>query len=95
MDQFIGTTLVPVMYDDGYESSHPVSVEINNPEDIGSLFSSITYDKGCAVLRMLESTVGEDSFKNGLRVSNFLNFLILTKIYYERLICKIWLMEME
>lgn len=68
MDQFIGTTLVPVMYDDGYESSHPVSVEISNPENIGSLFSSITYDKGCAVLRMLESTVGEVEFKNGLRV---------------------------
>ena len=79
IDQFIGTTLIPVMYDDGLASSQPVSVEVTNPDNIGSLFSSITYDKGCAVLRMLESTVGEDNFRDGLRVY-FRFFLLMNTI---------------
>lgn len=68
-DQFLSDTLVPVMYDDGYESSHPVSVDVTNPDQISSLFSSITYDKGSSLLFMLESTVGEINFRDGLRVN--------------------------
>lgn len=56
------------MYDDGYESSQPVSVDVSNPDQINSLFSSITYDKGSSLLFMLESTVGEINFRDGLRV---------------------------
>ncbi len=56
------------MYDDGYESSQPVYVDVKDPDEIGSLFSSITYDKGCSLLIMLESTVGEFNFRDGLRV---------------------------
>lgn len=67
-DQFISNTLVPVMYDDGYASSHPVSVDVLNPDEISALFSSITYDKGSSLLFMLESTVNETNFRDGLRV---------------------------
>jgi aminopeptidase N len=61
--------MVPVMYDDGYEASHPVIAEIKNPNEIGGLFDSITYDKGCSLLFMLEATVTEPVFQNGLRVN--------------------------
>lgn len=70
-DQFISDKLVPVMFDDGFEASQPVYLPVNDPNEITNLFSSITYDKGAAVLFMLESTVGFDNFRDGLR--NYLN----------------------
>jgi aminopeptidase N len=57
------------MYDDGFESSQPVYNEVNDPNEIINMFSAITYDKGASLLFMLESTVGEDNFRNGLQVN--------------------------
>ena len=68
MDQFISKNLIPVMYDDGFESSQPVFEDVNDPSEINNLFDSITYDKGSALLFMLESTVGSQNFRDGLRV---------------------------
>jgi aminopeptidase N len=56
------------MYDDGFESSQPVYVNVTDPAQISSLFSSITYSKGSSLLFMLESTVGSQNFRDGLRV---------------------------
>lgn len=56
------------MYDDGFETSQPVAQEVSSPAQINSLFTSITYDKGSSILRMLESTVGEENFRLGLNV---------------------------
>ena len=33
------------MVKDSLESSHPVSVEVNNPKEINFIFDSISYDK--------------------------------------------------
>ena len=41
------------MVKDSLESSHPVSVEVNNPQDIGAIFDRISYDKGASVVRMM------------------------------------------
>ena len=56
------------MYDDGLQVSQPVSSQVITNADIGNAFSSITYDKGSALLRMLESTVSEENFRLGLNV---------------------------
>jgi aminopeptidase N len=63
------------MYDDGYQTSHPVSVEVLTPAQINSVFDSITYDKGSSLLRMLEATVGANNFRDGLNVNKILSFL--------------------
>lgn len=34
-----------VLVDDSLESSHPISVEVNDPKEINSLFDSISYSK--------------------------------------------------
>ena len=68
--------MMDVMYDDSFESTHPVSANVTSVSQIGSLFDSITYDKGSSLLRMLEATVGEDNFREGLRVF-FFNFIYL------------------
>lgn len=57
------------MYDDSFEATHPVSANVTSTSEIGSLFDSITYDKGSSLLRMLEATVGEANFQEGLRVT--------------------------
>lgn len=59
------------MYDDGYDYSQTVASEAVTPDEISSLFSSFTYDKGSSLLFMLEATVGEVNFRDGLRVILF------------------------
>lgn len=45
-----------------------VKVEVNDPEEIGTLFDpSIVYAKGGNLLNMLRSYIGEDAFRKGLK----------------------------
>ncbi len=45
-----------------------VKVEVNDPEEIGTLFDpSIVYAKGGNLLNMLRSYIGEDEFRKGLK----------------------------
>jgi aminopeptidase N len=52
---------------DARPSSHPIIVPIMDVEQANQAFDSITYQKGYAVIRMLEEYVGADSFRNGVR----------------------------
>ncbi|KAM3926243.1 aminopeptidase N-like [Leptodactylus fuscus] len=59
-----------VMGVDALASSHPLTSkeeDVNSPAEISSLFDSITYSKGAAVLRMLSSFLTEEIFVQGLR----------------------------
>jgi puromycin-sensitive aminopeptidase len=51
---------------DGLKNSHPIEQEVNNPDQISELFDAISYSKGAAVLRMLETFLGEEPFRQGL-----------------------------
>ena len=53
---------------DGLRNSHPIEQPVNNPAEIGELFDAISYSKGGSVLRMLEHYLGEDDFREGLRI---------------------------
>ena len=53
---------------DGLRNSHPIEQPVNNPAEIGELFDAISYSKGGSVLRMLEHYLGEDAFREGLRI---------------------------
>jgi aminopeptidase N len=68
MTQFISNSLVPAMYDDGFDASRPLAREVQYVNDIKGLFDSTTYNKGAALLFMLESIVGEVNFRDGIRV---------------------------
>jgi puromycin-sensitive aminopeptidase len=52
---------------DALRSTHPVHAEVRNPEDMGEAFDLITYEKGGAVLRMIEAWLGEEPFRKGIR----------------------------
>ena len=58
---------IRVLYDDALHSTHPIWTPVETPDQALEMFDSITYQKGCAVMRMLEHFLGEDSFRSGLR----------------------------
>lgn len=35
----------PIMHRDSVASSHPISVDVNNPDEINEIFDGITYGK--------------------------------------------------
>ena len=51
---------------DGLKNSHPIEMQVANPAEIGELFDAISYNKGGAVLRMLEDFLGEETFRQGI-----------------------------
>ena len=53
---------------DAMKSSHPIRAEIRNAEEAGEAFDAITYEKGGAILRMIEGYLGEDKFRDGIRL---------------------------
>ncbi|KAJ1819730.1 hypothetical protein LPJ60_003598 [Coemansia sp. RSA 2675] len=52
---------------DSLRSSHPVQVTIKGSADIDQVFDSITYYKGCSLIRMLSAHLGTDAFMAGIR----------------------------
>ncbi len=56
-----------VMSEDARRSTHPIQQPIANESEAMAAFDSITYGKGQAIIRMLESYVGEETFRAGIR----------------------------
>ena len=52
---------------DSLKSTHPVRGEVRNAQEASESFDLITYEKGGAVLRMLEGFLGEEGFREGIR----------------------------
>ena len=47
MDMFVDDAVNVALYSDGFSSSHPVSVAVSDPSEIGEIFDSISYEKVC------------------------------------------------
>lgn len=60
---------ISVMVKDSLETSHPISVEVNSPKDVGAIFDSISYGKGASVVRMMNGFLTEATFRKGVSVS--------------------------
>lgn len=52
---------------DATAATHPIIQKIETVDQIGEAFDGITYLKGQAVIGMLESTLGADVFRDGVR----------------------------
>jgi aminopeptidase N len=52
---------------DGYATTHPVIQTIKTVEQTSQAFDTITYQKGEAVITMLEGYAGEDVWRTGIR----------------------------
>ncbi len=49
-------------------STHPIHMEVKNADQASERFDAITYQKGMAVLRMIESFIGEKEFQAGVHI---------------------------
>ncbi|KAH3863357.1 glutamyl aminopeptidase-like [Dreissena polymorpha] len=56
----------PVMVTDAGVSSHPIVVDVTDPNDINAVFDIISYSKGMSVIGMLERWMGSDRFFEGI-----------------------------
>jgi puromycin-sensitive aminopeptidase len=54
------------MVTDGLESTRPVEFPVGRPEEADAMFDVLTYQKGAAVLRMLEQYLGPETFRRGI-----------------------------
>lgn len=52
---------------DGYKTTHPIVQEIRTVDETNQAFDAITYQKGEAVISMLEAFAGETVWRDGLR----------------------------
>ena len=53
---------------DGLHSTRPIEYEVISPDDTRGMFDLLTYEKGGSVLRMLEQYLGEETFRDGIRL---------------------------
>ncbi|XP_033100847.1 endoplasmic reticulum aminopeptidase 1-like [Anneissia japonica] len=67
MDQFILYATHSALAIDCLNSSHPISVKVESPDEISDLFDAISYNKGASIIRMLKEHLGEDTFLRGLK----------------------------
>ncbi len=56
------------MYEDGFPSSHPVRVDINQVDEPLVLLDSVLYAKNAAIFRMFEGVIGDDAFEKAAKV---------------------------
>jgi aminopeptidase N len=56
-----------IMAVDNPTRSRPVRVVVNSRETARDVYNRVVYDKGAAILLMLEGWLGEDPFRDGLR----------------------------
>jgi puromycin-sensitive aminopeptidase len=52
---------------DALKNTHPIEVDVKNPNEIGEIFDEVSYSKGASVIRMLAGYLGEHDFREGLR----------------------------
>ncbi len=52
---------------DGLHATRPIEYPVGPPKEAEGMFDLLTYEKGCAVLRMLEQHIGPAAFRQGVR----------------------------
>ena len=68
---FLTSDLHRVLALDSTLASHPIVVGVDTPDQINSVFDTISYSKGASVIRMLETFMGPEDFRKGIH-----NFLV-------------------
>ena len=66
----VASTLDATLNLDAQATTRTIRAEANTPDEINEMFDGITYQKGGAVLDMVESYLGEETFRKG--VHNYL-----------------------
>lgn len=62
-----GLTRAKAEFSDSLVSTRPVHTKVQSPVEAMALFDEIAYDKGASLMQMLESYLGADTFREGMR----------------------------
>lgn len=65
--RFVPEQIHTALLSDSVDSAHALTASVNDPATVSAHFSTITYAKGAAVLRMTQYLLGEDTYVKGLR----------------------------
>uniref|UniRef100_A0A158R5B1 Aminopeptidase n=1 Tax=Syphacia muris TaxID=451379 RepID=A0A158R5B1_9BILA len=65
---FVNDEMAPGFGLDSLRSSHPIEIEIDNPNELDEIYDNITYAKSNSVNRMLCNYLGEKTFQKGLQM---------------------------
>jgi len=65
--QFVSGHYAYAMELDGLASTHPIEVEVEDPRALDEIFDAVSYSKGAAIIHMLQTYLGADVFRDGLR----------------------------
>jgi aminopeptidase N len=63
----VGIPKEQAMEGDARATTHPIQQKIANEAEANQAFDDITYKKGQSLIRMLESFLGEEKFRDGIR----------------------------
>ncbi|XP_066252705.1 aminopeptidase Ey [Euwallacea similis] len=66
LDLFLVSELHESLSLDALKSSHPISVKVNDPEEVNDIFDKISYSKGASIIRMMREFLGDEIFHSGL-----------------------------
>jgi aminopeptidase N len=58
--------MVAMEEDQVFNSTHPVQVDVPDPNSLMEIFDTISYAKGSAICRMLHNYLGDSAFKRSL-----------------------------
>jgi puromycin-sensitive aminopeptidase len=61
-----GISRAAAMQTDGLRSTRPIEYPVRAPDEAAGMFDILTYEKGAAVLRMLEQYLGAEVFQRGI-----------------------------
>lgn len=61
-----GVDRLSALATDSLRATRAIEYPVGRPEEADDMFDTITYDKGCSVLRMIERYLGEETFRRGL-----------------------------
>ena len=70
VDEDVATSLNGALNLDAQRVTRAIRAEANTPDQINEMFDGITYEKGGSILHMVESYLGEETFRQG--VHNYL-----------------------
>ena len=67
-EQFIVDEQSQALKLDALDNTHTIEVTINHPDEIRTIFDAISYEKGASVILMLKDYLGDEAFREGLRI---------------------------
>ncbi len=70
IDESVATDMNGAMNLDAQKVTRTIRAEANTPDEINEMFDGITYEKGGSILHMVESYLGQETFRQG--VHNYL-----------------------